>query len=102
MNKKKKIKQEKSKTTKENMFIPLAFQASHSGMQGNEYLINKKADAARKQWISSGLKACEEAEKLNKLGITKQLCSRIIEPFGYVKILVTATEWNNFFELRCP
>lgn len=87
---------------RENMFVPIDFQSHHSGMQGSEYLIGEDAESAKKQWVESGLKACEEAEKLYRLGVTKQLCSRIIEPYGYAKILVTATEWENFFKLRCP
>ena len=91
------------KDIKENMFIPLAFQAHHSGMQGNVYLEGNIAEDARKMWIETGLTACKQAEELYHLGgVTKQLCSRIIEPFGYAKILVTATEFDGFFELRCP
>ena len=90
------------KDTKENMFVPIAFQSHHSGMQGTSYLTGKDAEDAKTQWIQSGLKACEEAEKLYNLGVTKQICSRIIEPYNYAKILVTATELNGFFELRCP
>ena len=88
--------------TKENMFVPIAFQSHHSGMQGTSYLTGKEAEDAKTQWLQSGLKACEEAEKLYNLGVTKQICSRIIEPYNYAKILVTATEFSNFFELRCP
>jgi len=87
---------------KENMFVPLAFQSHHTGMQGTEYLTGINHDNARDKWIESGLKACDEAERLYNLGVTKQLCSRMIEPFGYAKILVTATEFENFFNLRCP
>ena len=87
---------------RENMFVPLAFQSHHSGMQGSEYLIGEESEKAKQQWIESGLRACEEAERLYNLGVTKQLCSRIIEPFGYAKILITATEFENFFELRVP
>ena len=90
------------KDTKENMFVPIAFQSHHSGMQGTNYLTGKEAEDAKTQWVQSGLKACEEAEKLYNLGVTKQICSRIIEPYNYAKILVTATEFDNFFELRCP
>lgn len=87
---------------RENMFVPLAFQSHHSGMQGSEYLMGEESEKAKQQWIESGLRACEEAERLYNIGVTKQLCSRIIEPFGYAKILITATEYDNFFELRCP
>ena len=71
-------------------------------MQGTEYLAMEEAKKAKQQWIAAGIKACDEAEKLYDLGVTKQICSRIIEPFGYARILVTSTEWENFFELRLP
>ena len=87
---------------RENMFIPLAFQSHHSGMQGTEYVSEEKTKEAKQQWVEIALKACDEAEKLYSIGVTKQLCSRIVEPYGYAKILVTATEFSNFFELRCP
>ena len=87
---------------RKNMFVPIAFQSHHVGMQGTEYLINSEFEIAKEAWIKSGLKACEEAERLYNLGVTKQICSRMIEPFGYARILVTATEWENFFQLRCP
>ena len=87
---------------RDNMFVPLAFQKHHSGMQGAEYLSGEKAEEAKCQWIEAGLKACDEAERLYNIGVTKQLCSRIIEPYGYARILITATEWDNFFSLRCP
>ena len=34
--------------------------------------------------------------------VTKQLCNRLLEPFMWHTVLVTATEYDNFFELRCP
>ncbi|MNL26571.1 FAD-dependent thymidylate synthase [compost metagenome] len=41
-----------------------------------------------------------QALALNKLGIHKQLVNRVIEPFGHITVVVTATEWNNFLHLR--
>jgi thymidylate synthase ThyX len=35
-------------------------------------------------------------------GVTKQLCNRLLEPFMWHTALVTATEFDNFFKLRCP
>lgn len=89
-------------SVKKDMFIPLAFQSHHTGMQGQDYLSGKEEEKAREQWIFAALSACEEAEKLYNLGVTKQLCSRIIEPYGYATILLTATDFENFFEQRCP
>lgn len=36
------------------------------------------------------------------MGVTKQLCNRLLEPFMWHTVLITATEWENFFALRCP
>ena len=39
---------------------------------------------------------------MSSLGVTKQLCNRILEPFLYHTVILTATEYANFFKLRCP
>jgi hypothetical protein len=36
------------------------------------------------------------------LGVTKQICNRLLEPFMWHTVIVTSTEWENFFYLRCP
>jgi hypothetical protein len=38
------------------------------------------------------------------MGITKQLCNRLLEPFMWTTMLITGSKsaWNNFFVLRCP
>ena len=93
-----------------NPFIPFAWQKHHSGMQGNEYHtgegnvgdINYKARAER-NWLRARDFAVEQAKHLYEDSlVTKQLCNRLLEPFMYHIVLVTATEWENFFELRCP
>lgn len=33
-------------------------------------------------------------------GLTKQMCNRLLEPWMWTTVLVTATEWENFFALR--
>ena len=39
---------------------------------------------------------------LSSFGVTKQLVNRLLEPFMWHTVIVTATEWENFFKLRCP
>lgn len=34
-------------------------------------------------------------------GYHKQVVNRLLEPFGHISVVVTATEWENFFALRC-
>lgn len=92
------------KSVIENPFIPMAWQKDHKGMQGTEYLSGEEAERfAPNTWLRARDKAVEEAIMLNNnIGVTKQLCNRLLEPFLYHTVLLTATEFENFFELRCP
>ena len=100
------------KSVEENPFIPIAWQKDHKGMQGSEYLEGQNEGEATEQWLIARDGAVKQALILsggNKLpnpegglNVTKQLCNRLLEPFMYHTVLITATEWENFFVLRCP
>lgn len=91
------------KMVEEDPFIPIAWQKDHKGMQGNEYLSDEKEiKNLIYNWLFSKSEAVARAKVLNTKGITKQLCNRLLEPFMWYTALVTATEYDNFFELRCP
>ncbi len=87
---------------RDNMFIPLAVQKAHKGMQGSDYFEGVELEQAKQLWIESAELTLKIAEKMEKFGITKQLINRILEPYQYYQVLVTATEFDNFFELRMP
>jgi len=91
------------KSVKEDPFIPIAWQKDHKGMQGTEYFTDKKDIS----WLTMNhLKARDQAVEraidANEKGLTKQICNRYLEPFMWHKVLLTATEFENFFNLRCP
>lgn len=91
------------KMVEEDPFIPIAWQKSHKGMQGTEYFTDiLDIEYADYHWREAAIKAVEHATRLNKRGVTKQLCNRLLEPFMWHQTLVTATQFENFFELRCP
>ena len=92
------------KSVMETPFIPIAWQKEHKGMQGTEYFTDTKDIQNNiETWITARDYVIKQAEGLNDYyGVTKQLCNRLLEPFMYHTVLVTATEWENFFELRCP
>lgn len=87
---------------KNNPFIPIAWQKDHSGMQGTQYFEGWRHKVLTLAWKAGAKTAVFSATKLHKLGLTKQLCNRLLEPFMYHKVLVTFTESENFFNLRCP
>lgn len=81
-------------------FIPVAFQKAHKGMQGTEYL--KDQGHAEMMWWKASQEAIKSSKILLDIDCTKQLVNRILEPYQWYTSIVTATEYDNFFELRCP
>lgn len=91
-------------SVRKNLFIPLAFQKSHKGMQGTEYYeTGSFMDSLLVflWWFASKL-AIFSASLLNLFGATKQLANRILEPFMWHTVVITATEWAGFYRQRCP
>lgn len=101
-------------SVKTNPFIPIAWQKEHKGMQGTEYIddditSNTVEDESalysiHRDWFDARDYVLEQAERLNKNKLTKQLCNRLLEPFMWTTMLITGSKesWQNFFELRCP
>ena len=87
-----------------NPFIPIAWQTEHSGMQGTEYLTAPIDIAmAHDLWLEARNNAIKSIRALDHgVKVTKQLCNRLLEPFMWHTVIITATEWENFFALRCP
>lgn len=51
-------------------------------------------------WLAARDRAIEIAQAFDAAGYHKQIVNRLLEPFSHINVLVTATEWDNFFELR--
>lgn len=86
-----------------NPFIPIAWQKDHKGMQGTEYLMHPlEIKEAQQMWKKSLDCALESAKDVYRAGVTKQLCNRLLEPFMWHTVICTATDYDNFFNLRCP
>lgn len=79
---------------------PLEFTLNKRGMQGDPFLDYKALKKAHRIWRDAMLAAVKYAKKLNDLGIHKQHVNRILEPFSFISVVVTATDWDNFFALR--
>ena len=89
----------------EDPFIPIAWQKDHKGMQGTEYFTSESGDnihAISEGWLDARDAAIQIATGLHNLGVTKQLVNRLLEPFMWHTVVLTSTEFENFFEQRCP
>lgn len=51
-------------------------------------------------WLNARDKAVEVAEAFANAGYHKQIVNRLTEPFAHIKVVCTATEYDNFFWLR--
>lgn len=86
---------------RDNPAIPLAFTRNKPGMQGGAPLEGQASDDARSAWIASMLEAVRHAEMLVRLDVHKQYANRILEPYAHITVVCTATDYDNFFALRC-
>ena len=56
--------------------------------------------AAKHEWLAARDSAITHAEKMLELGVHKQIANRILEPFMHMTVIITGTEFENFFALR--
>ncbi|HEX8689406.1 MAG TPA: FAD-dependent thymidylate synthase [Solirubrobacterales bacterium] len=115
----------------EDPYVPIEFGSNKPGMQAGAPLEGEKREAAERQWLDArddavrrvlglvadpasaeaeaplDLLARLEAAQRDKswpedwLNVHKQVANRLLEPFMWHMVIVTATEWDNFWNLRC-
>jgi hypothetical protein len=82
-----------------NPATPLHWGLNKSGMQASEE--HESPPKCEFTWAGISLTIVNAARSLQKLGLHKQIVNRVLEPFQMIKVVVTATEFDNFFWLRC-
>lgn len=94
-----------------NPFVPKHWGANQKGMQAGaehdaDVLINlhglglSKQYGREKGWLWARDAAVAAAQAFHDAGYHKQIVNRLLEPFMFIDVLVTSTEWSNFFALR--
>lgn len=81
--------------------VPLEWGRNKAGMSASETLSEEEADAALDEWLRARDDAVAHARRLLELKVHKQELNRILEPFLWHTVIVSATQWENFFALRC-
>ena len=82
-----------------NTAEPIHWGSNKSGMQAGDEIVN--TTSAINIWIDARNDAIKHAKRLQALGLHKQIVNRVLEPYQTIKVLVTATSFANFFNLRC-
>jgi len=82
--------------------MPLWWGRNQSGMQANQEVDRDARALAETEWRRALEDALSHAERLSSADINlhKQLVNRILEPFAWITVIITATEWTNFFTQR--
>jgi thymidylate synthase ThyX len=111
-------------------YVPIEFGSNQPGMQAGPALTGRARDAAEAEWLAArddavrhvlglmtsprevagfdDLHACLEAAVASLkeapgewLNVHKQVANRLLEPFMWHTVIVSATTWDNFWNLRC-
>lgn len=81
--------------------FPLKWGRNQKGMQAEEELSFEESCKARGLWERAATNAVLIAQELRELGLHKQVTNRLLEPFLWHTVVVSSTEWDNFFTQRC-
>ena len=86
---------------KNDPVIPIYWGKNQPGMQADEELPPEAARLAEELWRGAAYNALDSAREMKEIGAHKQIINRLLEPWSTITVVVTATEWDNFFSLRC-
>ena len=84
----------------DNPAMPIHWGKNQSGMQAREELDDSGKESVERLWIDARDCAVQLAKEMSEVGAHKQIVNRILEPFTHIRVIVTATNFANFFALR--
>lgn len=76
-------------------------ETSGGNLSGETPVYITPKEAAKKEWFKMRDRAIKSVKLLSSdINLHKQIANRIIEPWHNIKLIVSGTEWENFFALR--
>ena len=82
-------------------FIPFYWGANQKGMQAAVEIDPTSREEAERDWLHGRDLMIQQVSKLSNRNVHKQIANRLLEPWLYTTVLVSATDWDNFYGLRC-
>jgi len=84
-----------------NPFIPEKWPVNQKGMQASSFLEDEQEIyQARAKWLKIRDDVVSGMRSLLDLNIHKQIANRPLEAFSHITVLLSATDYENFFSLR--
>ncbi len=81
--------------------MPVWWGKNQKGMQAKEELTGEEQALAQIRWLMARDWAVDAARNLMETGLHKQIANRVLEPWMFITVICTATEYANWFALRC-
>lgn len=85
---------------KEHPWGPREWGENQSGMTASKEINSRYKNITKYLWYSCAELTSSTAKQLNNMKVHKQVVNRLLEPFLCTHVLVSSTEWDNFFKLR--
>lgn len=79
---------------------PIHWGKNQAGMSANGELEQPTKIRVQSIWNEAMMDATKHSQNMSDEGAHKQIANRITEPFQTMKVVVTSTEWDNWFWLR--
>ena len=83
----------------ESKWYPI-FMMNKKGMAASDHISIYDIDDAQFWWDAAKEDAITAATKLMEVGVHKQIVNRLLEPFSTIKVVLSSTSFDNFFNLR--
>lgn len=88
------------KSIRQDPAMPIHWGQNQAGMQAQNEVAGWRAWVGKFFWLTGMWIMTSIALFLNFLGIHKQVVNRLVEPWSHITVVMTATDWDNFFKLR--
>ncbi len=88
------------KRVQDNPVVPIHFGLNQAGMSADTEVDENTKSKGVYEWLFNANRSVVGAQILQGMGVHKQVVNRITEPYSFMRMVVTATEWDNFFWLR--
>lgn len=89
-----------NKSLEQAIISPVVWGKNQAGMSSSEELTQDIKNEVAYYWHALARYCQDFSGRMSKAGLHKQWANRPLEWFSPIKVVVTATEWDNFFWLR--
>lgn len=81
--------------------MPIWWGKNEPGMKAREELEPEVIQGVQQHWLNAMRQAAYFHQIMEGRGVHKQIANRILEPWMHITVICSATEFENFFLLRC-